>query len=124
MSAENKVKILQDRRKKRVRSKLKSVNRRGLNRIYLHITNKNLSAQVIDDANGKTLVSVTTVAKGQTKNQSNISEAEKLAEALVSKMNEKGIVSGDGYAFDRGSKRYHGKVKVFAEKLREKGIKV
>ncbi|RME93819.1 MAG: 50S ribosomal protein L18 [Candidatus Hydrogenedentota bacterium] len=123
MSAETKVKLLRFRRKRRVRSKLKAFNRSGRKRIYFHITNKNLYAQVIDDSTGQTLATVTTVSKNSDKNMANKQQAEALAERLAAKMQEKGLTS-EKFVFDRGGKRYHGRVKVFADKLREKGIAI
>jgi len=118
---------LAERRKKRIRTKLKNVNRQQMERIYLHVSNKNLYAQLINDMNSKTLLSVSTLAimkDSKTKSRTNKECAKKLAEVFSGKIKEAGIDSSKGFIFDRGDRKYHGKVQVFADTLREKGIKV
>ena len=128
MKAEFKNKFLGNRRKTRSRTKLRSVNRKHLNRIFFHVSNKNLSAQLIDDTASKTILAVSTLGfakEGKTSSTTTNKEyAKKLAEAFVAKMQEAKIDMQKGFIFDRGEKKYHGKVKVFADALREKGVKV
>lgn len=111
-------------KKLRIRSKLKRNNRSGRKRIFLMVTNKHLSAQLIDDNSGKTLFTLTTESMegDKNKNRSNKAYAQKLAEEFAVKVSEKKAQASEGYVFDRGGKIYHGKVSVFAETLREKGL--
>ena len=111
-------------KKLRIRSKLKRNNRSGRKRIFMQVTNKHLRAQLIDDTSGKTLFTVTTASMegDKKKNRSNKEFAVKLAEEFAGKVTEQKIAAGEGYVFDRGGKIYHGKVSIFAETLREKGL--
>lgn len=125
MSAEKKAKILQKNRKNRVRTKLTKSNRNNRKRVYLHISNKHMQAQLIDDVAGKTLVTVSTKDKGikqENKALANKEYSEKLASAFIDKITEKQIDKSQGFVFDRGQRLFHGRVKVFADKLREAGM--
>ena len=104
----------------RVRKKLKKVN---VDRYRLSIfrSAKNISAQIIDDKNNKTLLSASSNEK-QIKelNKKNKSELSKIvAESLAKKAQEKKITK---VFFDRGIYKYHGRVKIFAETLRKNGM--
>ena len=113
-------------KKFRVRRKLKLKNRNNHKRIYMHVSNKHINAQLINDVTGQTLITVTTIGKENSanRNSSNITEEKKLAVELVKIMTEKKIKLDESYVFDRGDKIYHGKVAAFVDELREKGIKV
>lgn len=113
-------------KKFKVRRKLKLRNRNNHKRIYMHISNKHINAQLINDVTGDTLITVTTVGKdgNSNRNCSNISEAKNLAKELVKIMNEKKHKLDDVHVFDRGDKIYHGKVAAFVEELRQNGVKV
>ena len=112
----------------RVRAGLRKGNRAGKARIYFHVSGKHLYAQVFDDAAGKTLISCSTLDKTiqskETKSFTNKTYSAKLAEALVGKMQSANLKLDAGYIFDRGAKLYHGRVQSFADKLREKGVKI
>jgi len=114
---------IKEKRKRRVSNSLKQKNSKNRLRILFQVSSKHLYAQVIDDEAGKTLASVSTLETAFAGNTSrkNKEVAIKLAEKLAEKVTEKNISSE--YVFDRGAKLYHGKVKVFAEKLKEKGLK-
>ena len=108
------------KRKLRNRKKLKSVN---FNRFRVSISKslKNLSAQIIDDKEKKTLVSASSIEK-EIKNKK-IKKMEKstlIGEILAKRAKEKKI---NEVYFDRGSYKYHGRVKVFADTLRKNGLK-
>ena len=108
-----------DRKRFRVRKKLKSVSN---DRYRLSVTRslKNISAQIIDDVKKITLVSALSVDKEIQKQKKNKSELSKIvAELLVKKANEKNIKK---VYFDRGIYKYHGRVKLFAETLRQNGM--
>ena len=82
----------------------------------------NLAAQVIDDSANKTLFSLSTIDKDiKTKFPSggNIKAAQALGQAFAQKAKEKGISK---IIFDRAGYLYHGRVKAFAEALREGGL--
>lgn len=112
----------------RVRSGLRQGNRSGKNRIYFHVSGKHLYAQVLDDVAGKTLASCSTLDKSlqtpATKCFTNKEYSAKLATALVTKMQASSLKLDAGYVFDRGAKLYHGRVKTFADTLREKGVRL
>ena len=82
---------------------------------------KNISAQIIDDVKKVTLLSASSVEKDLKPNeQVNKTELSKIvAQKLAKKAQEKNITK---VYFDRGSYKYHGRVKAFAETLRENGM--
>ena len=112
-----------DRKKFRVRNKLKKVS--GLNRLRVSVfrSSKNISAQIIDDKKNITLLSVSSVEKDiKSLTKLNKTELSKLvAEKLAKKAQEKQISK---IYFDRGIYKYHGRIKVFAETLRKNGMKL
>lgn len=80
---------------------------------------RNVSAQVIDDAAGKTLAAVTTAGNKAVKNGGNI-EAAKIIGAQIAK---KALALGiKRVVFDRGGKIYHGRIKALSEAAREGGL--
>ena len=109
-----------DRKKFRVRNKLKKVSSTDRFRLSVSRSTKNISAQIIDDVKNITLVSASSIdkeIKGQKKNKSELSTI--VAEILAKKANEKNIKK---IYFDRGIYKYHGRVKIFAETLRKNGM--
>ena len=108
------------KRKLRNRKKLKKVNINKL-RICVSKTLNNLSAQIIDDKQRKTLVSASSIEKEiKEKKVKKMEKSSLIGEILAKRAKEKNI--SDVY-FDRGEYRYHGRVKVFAETLRKNGLK-
>ena len=108
------------KRKLRNRKKLKKVSINKL-RISVFKTLNNLSAQIIDDKEKKTLVSVSSIEKEiKAKKMKKMEKSTLIGEVLAKRAKEKNI--SDVY-FDRGAYRYHGRVKVFAETLRKNGLK-
>ena len=108
------------KRKVRNRKKLKDV---GLNKLRISVTKSlnNLSAQIIDDLNKKTVVSASSIEKDvKSKKIKKIEKSTLIAEILAKRAKDKNIK--DVY-FDRGEHKYHGRVKVFAETLRKNGLK-
>lgn len=83
-------------------------------RVSVHRSNKCISAQIIDDSNGKTLVAVTGLETKKTKNKTD--QAKQAGEILGKKALDAGIKK---VKLDRRNYRYHGRVKTFAEALRE-----
>ena len=109
------------RKKFRIRNKLKKFSKDNRFRLSVYMSSKNISAQIIDDKNNKTLLSASSNEK-QIKelNKKNKSELSKIvAESLAKKAQEKKITK---VFFDRGIYKYHGRVKIFAETLRKNGM--
>lgn len=113
-----------DTKKLRIRSQLKLRNRSGRNRIYLLVSNRHLTAQLIDDNAGKTVFTVSTQSfeGGKKANRSNKEYAAKLGETFAEQLGKSNIDPKSGFVFDRGGNIYHGKVSKFADTLREKGL--
>lgn len=90
-------------------------------RLCVFRSNKNISAQIIDDVNGNTLVSASTLEKDlKGENGGNKEAAKKVGELIARRALDKGI---ENVAFDRGGFLYHGRVKELAEGAREAGLK-
>ena len=109
-----------ERKKYRIRNKIKKVSRSNRYRLSVSRSTKNISAQIIDDLKKITLVSASSLekdVKSQKKNKTDQSIV--IAELLASKAKEKKITK---VYFDRGVFKYHGRVKVFAETLRKNGM--
>ncbi|MBQ1400925.1 MAG: 50S ribosomal protein L18 [Firmicutes bacterium] len=110
-----------DRRKarhSRVRSNLFGTPEKP--RMCVFRSNKNIYVQVIDDVNGVTLASASTLDKDFSGYGGNKEAAKKVGEAIAKKALDKGI---DTVAFDRGGFLYHGRVKELADGAREAGLK-
>ena len=108
------------KRRFRNRKKLQKVSNNRY-RISVSKTLKNLSAQIIDDKQKKTLVSASSIEKEIKKNKSKKMEKSNLiGEVLAKRAKEKNI--SEVY-FDRGEYKYHGRIKAFAETLRKNGLK-
>ena len=92
-------------------------------RLCVFRSNKNISVQIIDDVNGNTIVSASTLDKDIKEKAAygGNKEASKLVgEALAKRALEKGIKT---VCFDRGGFLYHGRVKELADGAREAGLK-
>ena len=108
------------KRKLRNRKKLKNVSVNKL-RISVSKSLNNLSAQIIDDSQKKTLVSVTSTEKEiKAKKVKKMEKSSLIGEILEKRAKEKNI--SEVY-FDRGENKYNGRVKTFAETLRKNGLK-
>ena len=108
------------KRKLRNRKKLKKVN---VNRYRVSVSKSlnNLSAQIIDDMQKKTLVSVSSIEKDiKAKKIKKMEKSSLIGEILAKRAKEKNI---NEVYFDRGEYKYHGRVKAFAETLRKNGLK-
>ena len=110
-----------ERKKFRVRNKLKKFSRSDRLRLSIFRSANNISAQIIDDKKNATLLSVSSVEKDiKTGSKVNKTELSKIvAEKLAKKAQEKKITK---IFFDRGIYKYHGRVKIFAETLRKNGM--
>lgn len=102
------------RRKVRIRARVTGTAERP--RLSVHRSLKQITAQVIDDAAGKTLVAVSTK---EAKAKSNVEGAKKAGELLAKKAKDAGITA---VVFDRNAYKYHGRVKALADGAREGGL--
>lgn len=109
-------------RKTRVREQLAEKGG-GRPRLSVHRSLKYLYAQVIDDAQGKTLAFASTLSKElkarYPKSGKNLGAAKALGQLIAQKAIAAGIKE---VAFDRGGLVYHGRVKAIAEGAREAGL--
>ena len=109
------------KRRLRVRNKLRRVNA-GRLRLSVHRSNKNISAQLIDDVAGKTLASASTLEKDLGfLGKNNIEAATKVGSAIAERAKKAGV--SEAY-FDRGGFLFHGKIKALADAAREGGLKI
>lgn len=112
---------LHDRRKKRLRAKLRRVNSERP-RLTVHRTNTHIYAQVIDGEKAVTLASASTVEKDlrvNLKNGGNIEAAKKIGNLIAERALKAGVKS---VVFDRSGYLYHGRVKALADAARESGL--
>ena len=92
-------------------------------RLCVYRSNKNISAQIIDDVSGTTLVAASSLdkdLKAEVANGGNKEAAKKVGAALAKKAAAKGI---EEVCFDRGGFLYHGRVAELAAGAREGGLK-
>ena len=106
------------KRHKKIRARLSGTAERP--RLAVYRSNANISAQVIDDVAGVTLVSASTLEKSFEGIGSNKEAAKKIGEIIAKRANEKGITE---VVFDRGGYLYHGRVSALADGAREGGLK-
>src|SRR5581483_6603280 len=110
-----------ERRKWSVRSSLFGTTERP--RLSVFRSDKHIYAQVIDDYAGKTLASAsrtTAEVRGELKNGGNVAAAKTVGQAIAQRARAAGVSQ---VAFDRGGRRYHGRVKALADAAREGGLK-
>jgi len=112
-------KIISNKRKARVRKKLKRTSSDKM-RLSVFRSAKHIYAQIIDDSSGITLASASTLEKSSSGLGSNISSASKVGSEIAKKAIDAGVKE---VFFDRGSYKYHGRVKALAENAREAGLK-
>jgi len=106
------------KRTKRIRKKLKNINKNRY-RLSIFKSSKNISAQIIDDINRKTLVSASSIKEKINSKNKKKDLSIKTASLLAKKALEKKITK---VYFDRGSYKYHGRIKLFADELRKNGL--
>lgn len=107
------------RRKARVRAKIFGTAARP--RLSVFRSNRHLSAQLIDDTVGKTVISVSSGAITDKKKISKTAQAEIIGKLLA----EKAMLAKIGEAvFDRGQYKFHGRVKALAEAAKKQGLKI
>ena len=109
------------KRRLRVRNKLRRTNR-GRMRLSVHRSNKNISVQLIDDVNGVTVASASSLEKVLgVVGKNNIEAATKVGVAIAERAKAAGV---EVAYFDRGGYLFHGKVKALADAAREGGLKI
>ena len=106
------------KRHMRVRNKISGTPERP--RLCVFRSAKHIYAQVIDDVNGVTLASASSMMKGFEGTGSSKEAARKVGEAVAKAALEKGITE---VVFDRSGYIYHGRVQELAEGAREGGLK-
>ncbi len=105
-------------RQKRVRATVKGTQARP--RLSVFKSLNNIYAQIIDDENGTTIVSASTLDADVKTKASNIEAAKEVGTLVAKRAIEKKI---DTVVFDRNGYLYHGKVKELAEAARAAGLK-
>ena len=102
----------------RVRNKVSGTTE--IPRLNVFRSNSNIFAQIIDDSEGKTLVSASSIDKELSlENGGNVEAASKVGELLAKRAKKAKITK---VVFDRGGYLYHGRVKALAEAARENGL--
>ncbi|UCG28644.1 MAG: 50S ribosomal protein L18 [Bacteroidales bacterium] len=114
----------QDRRKRirnRIRKKISGTAERP--RMCVFRSNKQIYTQLIDDLEGKTLVSASSLEKevADKKGITKVEQAKLVGKLIAQKSVKAGISS---VVFDRSGYLYHGRVKSLAEAARENGLKL
>ena len=105
-------------RHKRIRENLSGTSEKP--RLSVFRSNANISAQIIDDTKGVTLVSASSLEKElNIKNGGNIEAANVIGAEIAKRAKSKKI---NEVVFDRGGYLYHGRVKALAEAARENGL--
>ena len=106
------------KRHRRVRAKISGTPERP--RLNVFRSTKHIYAQIIDDVNGVTLASASSMDQGFEGNGGNAEGARKVGEMIAKNAASKGISE---VVFDRGGYLYHGRVKELADGARENGLK-
>jgi large subunit ribosomal protein L18 len=121
MADKNKAKALRlQKRKWSIRKTLVGTPERP--RLSVFRSDKHITAQIIDDYAGKTLVAASSLQKdlrGDAANGGNVALAKAVGVAIAERAKAAGI---DKVAFDRGGRRYHGRIKALADAAREGGL--
>ena len=108
--------VSRQRRHARVRNKVEGTS--ACPRLNVFRSNSQIFAQIIDDENGTTLVSSSSVEL-KIKNGGNVEGATLVGKDIAEKAKSKNI---EKVVFDRGGYLYHGRVKALAEAARENGL--
>ena len=106
------------KRRRRVRAKVTGTAERP--RISVFRSNRGISAQLVDDRTGRTLAAVTWT-EADLRSLGRMEQAAQAGKALAERAQKAGI---ERAVFDRGGYRYHGRVKAFADGVREGGLAV
>ena len=104
--------------KRRVRGKLSGTSDRP--RLSVFRSNKQIYAQIIDDSNGRTLASASSLTKEGTKSQPKLEQASAVGAMIAEQAKSAGV---SNVVFDRNGYLFHGRVKQLANAAREGGLK-
>ena len=107
-----------ERRRRRVRTALKA-RAGGRPRLSVHRSGRHIYAQIIDDADGRTLVSASSLTKGSKDIGATVEVAAKVGKELAEAAKQAGVTT---VVFDRGGFLFHGRVKALADAAREGGL--
>jgi|SRR6185437_7181295 len=110
-------KEIRERIHERIRKKLTGTKERPRLAVFRSVSH--IYAQVIDDSEGKTIVSASTVDKDAKTNGGNVAAAKTIGKLVAERAKEKGVKS---VVFDRGGYQYHGRIKALADAAREAGL--
>lgn len=116
MSVKTKV-ASRKRRHRRVRKKVIGTTARP--RLAVHRSNRHISAQVIDDANGHTLASASTYEASLRDKAGHVDGANEVGKLVAERAKAAGVTT---VVFDRGGNRYLGQVAALADAAREAGL--
>jgi large subunit ribosomal protein L18 len=109
--------VIRQRIHKRIRRKMRGTADRPRLAVFRSVAH--IYAQVIDDGQGRTLVSASSNEKAAKTNGGNVAAAKVIGKAVAERAKEKGIKQ---VVFDRGGYRYHGRVKALADAARAAGL--
>ena len=101
----------------RIRRKVRGTTERPRLAVFRSVAH--IYAQVIDDVEGKTLVSASSVDKGGRTKGGNVAAAKTVGKLVAERAKEKGVKQ---VVFDRGGYVYHGRIKALADAAREAGL--
>lgn len=122
MSSEKKLKQNKERRKRRVRSRIKGTERRP--RMSVFRSARYIYVQAIDDDAGRTLAAASSLCgdlKDKVRGMKKIEASFEVGRQIARALKEKNVTEA---VFDRGAYLYHGRVKALAEGAREEGLKI
>ena len=109
---------VKQRRGARIRRSIRA-RAKGRPRLSVHRSNANIYAQIIDDAQGRTLVAASSLEKGAPEKGGNAKAAEAVGKMIAERALKAGIKE---VVFDRGAFIYHGRLKALAESARQEGL--
>lgn len=120
MDKQQKKAVRLERRKYNIRKALTGTPERP--RLSVFRSDKHIYAQVIEDIAGKTLAAASSTEKdvrGELVNGGNIKAAALVGKAIADRAKSAGVTK---VAFDRGGRKYHGRIKALADAAREAGL--
>jgi large subunit ribosomal protein L18 len=106
------------KRRRRVRAKISGTTARP--RVSVFRSNRGLSAQLVDDVEGKTIAAVNWY-EDDLRTLGKLDRTKRAGALLAERASQAGVSTA---VFDRGGYRFHGHVRAFAESLREAGMNV
>ena len=101
----------------RIRRKLRGASERPRLAVFRSLAH--IYAQIIDDTQGKTIVSASSVEKSNRTNGGNLAAAKAIGTAVAERAKQQGITR---VVFDRGGYQYHGRIKALADAARAAGL--